>query len=57
MTPDAYYWIAVAYASIAGLTSMSLCVKGYNAYRDNKYYPTDYVLHAYIYSSLPHSSL
>ena len=56
MTPDAYYWIAMAYASISGLSGFSLVAKAYNAYKLNqslKYShepkirpkPMDYVLH------------
>lgn len=57
MTPEAYYWIYVAYLSIAGLTSMSLGIKAYNGYKANKHRrynlqqlirskPMDYILHA-----------
>ena len=37
MTPDAYYYISLAYLSIAGLTTFTLCLKGYLTYKENKY--------------------
>lgn len=58
MIREAYYWIAVAYASIAIITIISLFMKGYNGYihkQRTKYMVQasvqrtkymDYVLHA-----------
>ena len=56
MTPNAYLYISWAYLSVAALTTSTLCLKGYNAYKDNKYIkygeskqtiqPLQYVLHA-----------
>ena len=57
MTPDAYYWISLAYVSIAGLTSISLFGKAYEGHRRKKRSydvydstqshkkPIDYILH------------
>ena len=56
MTPDAYYWISIAYGSIAASTALSLVLKAYNAHKLNKSLkysqepkvhpkPMDYILH------------
>lgn len=44
MTPDAYYYIAIAYASIAGLTTVGLIVKRYKEYFRHPEF-IEYVLH------------
>ena len=56
MSPEAYYYICLAYLSVAGLTTATLCLKGYNSYKDSRYLtyeerikrkqPLQYVLHA-----------
>jgi len=56
MTPDAYYYISLAYLSIASLTAFTLCLKGYTGYRQSRYLtsserkgnmkPLIYVLHS-----------
>jgi hypothetical protein len=56
MTPDAYYYISIAYVSIAGLSVLTLSLKGFNTYKEIRYLenseklcrvkPLQYVLHA-----------
>ena len=56
MTPEAYYYISLAYLSIAGLTGATLLLKGYNSHKMHKYMckderqkhrqPLQYVLHS-----------
>lgn len=52
MTPEAYYYISLAYLSIASLTAFTLCLKGYIGYRNSNcekpkpLKPFFYILHS-----------
>lgn len=55
MTPVAYFYISMVYFTIAGLSFVTLTIKGYNAYKNTRYIedsekwtkikPVQYILH------------
>ena len=57
MTPEAYFYISLAYLCIAIITTFTLCLKGYIGYQNSKYLldfekkkkwkPLQYLLHSF----------